>query len=325
MRRLALTLLLMAALFLCGCSAGQDPPGATPANALLLGFSQLGSESAWRLGSTRSIEEAAQRHGVDLMLENANQRQEKQIDAIRSFIAYRVDVIAFSPIVEEGWDNVLTEAKSAGIPVILVDRLIDTQDESLYAAYIGADFYQEGVNAGEYLLRKADELGAESLAIAEITGTVDSTPMRQRQLGFHDTLAGDGRFHVLESVSGDFLRTKGKECMEYLLEKYGDEIDVLYVHNDAMTLGALEVLEGAGLRAGEEVVVISVDGEQAAIDLLIEGKINCVVECTPELGDMVMEVARKLANGEPVDKVTHPVEEVFTEYDDLSNLAPRGY
>ena len=179
-----LTLLLCSAL-LCACAPDENAQTAAAPTAapVLLGFSQLGSESAWRVGSTRSIEEAAERHGVSLMMLNAYQKQEKQIDAIRSFISYRVDVISFAPIVEDGWDTVLTEAKAAGIPVILVDRLITTEDESLYACFVGADFIKEGRSAGEFLLKKADVMGAEHLNIVEITGTEDSTPQRQRIRG----------------------------------------------------------------------------------------------------------------------------------------------
>ncbi len=209
---LCLTALLCLAL-LCGCQA--RPQRMEP--ALVLGFSQLGSESSFRIGNTRDIEEQARRYGVSLMMDNANQKQENQIIAIRRFIAYRVDVIAFSPIVEEGWDNVLTEARQAGIPVILVDRTIQTADTDLYVSQIGADFYREGVMAGEYLLRKADDLGRDRLRIVEITGTESSTPMKQRHEGFLDTIAGDARMEILESVNGDFLRSRGAECMRYLL------------------------------------------------------------------------------------------------------------
>ena len=290
-----------------------------------MGFSQLGSESSWRLGCTQSIIEAAERHDVTLMFENAYQNQEKQIDALRSFISYRVDVISFSPIVEDGWENVLNEAKSAGIPVILVDRLVDVEDDSLYTAFIGADFLKEGQRAGEYLLRKAENMGTDNLNIVEITGTEDSSPMRQRYEGFHQYVDNDERFNVLESISGDFLISKGEECMRYLLEKYPEQIDVLYSHNDGMTLGAISAIEDAGLVPGKDIIIITVDGEQAAIDLLKEGKINCVVECTPHLGDIVMELAIKLKNGEEIDKITHPEETVFTEFDDLSSIGPRGY
>ena len=308
-----------------GALAGTTYPLNRARVAELLGFSQLGSESAWRVGSTRSIEEAAERHGVSLMMLNAYQKQEKQIDAIRSFISYRVDVISFAPIVEDGWDTVLTEAKAAGIPVILVDRLITTQDESLYACFVGADFIKEGRSAGEFLLKKADAMGAEHLNIVEITGTEDSTPQRQRHQGFHDAIAGDERFTVLESISGDFLVSKGEECMRYLLDKYGADIDVLYSHNDGMTLGAIDAIREYGLSPGSDIIIITVDGEQAAIDLLKAGEINCVVECTPNLGDSVMELAKKLAAGEDVPRMSHPDEDVFTEFDDLSDLAPRGY
>ncbi|MDD3336992.1 MAG: ABC transporter substrate-binding protein [Eubacteriales bacterium] len=305
----------------CGTQKAAD----TENTAKLLGFSQLGSESSWRLGNTESITRAAESHGISLMLKNANQRQENQIDAIRSFIAYQVDVISFSPIVEDGWDNVLTEAKNAGIPVILVDRLIHTEDDSLYDAYVGADFYQEGVRAGEYLVQKAERMKADKLCIVEIAGTQDSTPGLQRYQGFHDVVDQDSRLITLETVSGDFLRSKGKECMRSLLEKYGDQIDVLYSHNDGMTLGAIDVLEEQGLVPGKDIIIVTVDGEQEAIDGLKAGKINCVVECTPMLGDLVMELAEKLMAGEAVPKVTHPEEQVFTEFDDLSDLAPRGY
>lgn len=292
---------------------------------LLLGFSQIGSESAWRIGNTNDIEKQAEKYGVGLMFENANQKQENQIDAIRRFIAYKVDVIAFSPIVEEGWDNVLTEAKEAGIPVILVDRDISSDKEGLTTCLIGADFYKEGVMAGEYLIRKSDALGLDTVNIVEITGTDNSTPMRQRQAGFADAIASDSRMHVLESIDGDFLKSRGAECMRSLLEKYGDQIDVVYSHNDEMTLGAIPEIEKAGFVPGKDMIIISVDGGQDAIDVLKQGKINCVVECTPKLGKEVMETAIKLKNGETVDKVIHPEERIFSDEQDLSNLEPRGY
>ena len=166
--------ILLVSVFLVNCSKENEQ---TAEPGLLLGFSQIGTESAWRIGNTRDIEEAAEKKGISLMLENANQKQENQIAAIRRFIAYQVDVIAFSPIVEDGWDNVLEEAKSAGIPVILVDRDISTEKEGLTSCLIGADFYKEGFMAGEYLVRKADSLGLEHVNIVEITGTTNSTPM----------------------------------------------------------------------------------------------------------------------------------------------------
>ncbi len=320
--------LILALLALClTLSACQSTaPAASSPPAVVVGFSQLGSESGWRIGNTASMEQAAKRWGFGLMLDNANQRQDKQIAAIRSFISYQVDVIVFSPIVETGWDNVLREARQAGIPVILTDRMVDVADDTLYTAYIGADFLAEGRRAGEFLIKKADALGAEHLNIVEITGTEDSTPMRDRQAGFLQAIAGDGRFTVLESITGDFLRSKGRECMRSLLDRYGAaDIDVVYSHNDAMTLGALDVLDEAGIVPGRDIVLISVDGEQAAVDELVKGRINCIVECTPHLGDDVMAQVDALTRGRTIPKTIHPEETVFSEFDDLSELGPRGY
>lgn len=319
-----LALLLMLCLALtAGCAPRPTATAPEEAEQVLLGFSQLGSESAWRIGNTNSIQEAAKRAGVQLMYENAEQKQEKQIKAIRSFIAYQVDVIAFSPIVEDGWDNVLEEAKQAGIPVLITDRRINTTDNSLIVGFVGSDFYAEGRRAGRFLLQKMQ--GTQPVNIVEISGTVDSTPMRARGQGFRDELAGISRYTILESVSGDFLRSKGKECMQGLLARHAD-IDVLFSHNDSMTLGALEAIEEAGLQPGKDIVIITVDGEQAAIDLLKAGKINCVVECTPIIGDKIMELAKKLAAGETIPRNIYSEERVFSEFDtDLDSLPPRGY
>ena len=315
---------LAVCLLMTACA--KEPEAEPKQPSVVVGFSQLGAESSWRIANTASMEKAAKEAGFGLMMENANQKQEKQIDAIRSFIAYQVDVIVFSPIVENGWDNVLNEAKKAGIPVILMDRMIETADESLYASYVGADFYAEGRKAGEYLIRKADALGAEHMNIAEICGTRDSTPMRDRQRGFMDAIEGDPRFTVIESVDGDFLRSKGEECMLQLLDRFGkDGIDVIYSHNDSMTLGVLDILEEQGIRPGKDLLLITVDGEKEAVNALKEGKINCVVQCTPDLGPAVMSLVRHLTAGEEISKVTHPEEGVFTDFDDLSDPAAEGF
>ena len=325
MKRCAIVWLLALCLLLAGCGAQEAQEARIEEPPILLGFSQLGWESAWRLANSESIKEAAEQAGVSLMYENAEQKQDRQIKAIRSFIAYQVDVIAFSPIVETGWDNVLQEAKDAGIPVLTTDRMVETEDESLYAGFIGSDFYQEGVAAGEFLIEKAAREGLSDLNIVELSGTLDSTPMLQRAEGFRDAIAGQENLHLIDSMSGDFLRPKGKECMKALLEKHA-RIDVLYSHNDAMTLGAIAAMEEVGLVPGRDVIIITVDGEQAAIDLLKQGSINCVIECKPQIGDMVMELAKKLAAGEEIPRCTYSEERVFTEFDaDLDEIPPRGY
>ncbi len=323
-RIISLTVVLLLCLCLVSCSHETETEANT--SPVVVGFSQLGAESSWRIANTESMETAAKEAGFGLMMENANQKQEKQIDAIRSFIAYQVDVIVFSPIVENGWDNVLNEAKSAKIPVIIMDRMIKTDDESLYTAYVGADFYAEGRRAGEYLIRKADAMNAEHLNIIEISGTIDSTPMRDRQKGFMETISVDPRFTIIDSMSGDFLRSKGEECAAELLEKHGkNSIDVIYAHNDAMMLGTLDVLEREGIVPGKDIILITVDGEKEAVDALKAGKINCVVQCTPNLGESVMVLVQKIISGNDVPKIYHPEESMFTEFDDVTDPAVEGF
>ncbi len=323
-KRIVAILVLLVLFLLTGCAGKQETGGDSA--SVVVGFSQLGAESSWRIANTVSMEQAAKEAGYGLMMENANQKQEKQIDAIRSFIAYRVDVIVFSPIVQTDWDNVLTEAKQANIPVIIMDRMIDTQDDTLYRAYVGADFYAEGVRAGEYLVRKADALGAEHLRIVEICGTTGSTPMQDRQRGFMDVIGKDERFTVIDSVDGDFLQSKGEECMRELLRKYGTEgIDVVFSHNDAMTLGALNVLEKENAASSKDMIIITVDGEKDAVDALKAGRINCVVQCTPHLGPSVMKLVRDVTAGKEIPKVYHPDEGVFSDFDDLTDPAVEGF
>ncbi|MBP5725534.1 MAG: ABC transporter substrate-binding protein [Clostridia bacterium] len=323
-RRFVLILVLLALCLLTGCAGKQETGGESA--SVVVGFSQLGAESSWRIANTVSMEQAAKEAGYGLMMENANQKQDKQIEAIRTFIAYQVDVIVFSPIVETGWDNVLSEARQAKIPVILMDRMIETQDESLYRAYVGADFYAEGVRAGEYLVRKADAMGAEHLRIAEICGTTDSTPIRDRHRGFMDVIGQDARFTVIDSMDGDFLQSKGEECMRELLDKYGaDGIDVVFSHNDAMTLGALNVLEKTDAAASKDMIIITVDGEKDAVDALKASRINRVVQCTPHLGPSVMELVRDVTAGKDIPKVYHPDEGAFSDFDDLTDPAVEGF
>ena len=325
-KRLAAALLFALCLFsLWGCGSGGNKE--TPKEeGLLIGFAQIGSESGWRVGNTKSVREAAEAAGVRLMMADANQKQENEIRALRSFIAYSVDAILFVPIVEDGWENVLAEAKRAGIPVILCDRQISPSiDPALISAYVGDDFYAEGRRAGEYLLKKAEEMGKPRIRVAELSGTEDSTPALQRAQGFRDAIAADPRIEIVDSVSGDFLRSRGRECMLSLLSRHPEGFDAVFCHNDSMAYGAIGVLEEAGLAPGKDVILISVDGEEEALDLLRAGKLNCVVECTPLLGEIAIDLALRLSAGEAVPAVTHPEETVFTEWDDLTNLPPRGY
>ncbi|MDR3321551.1 MAG: ABC transporter substrate-binding protein [Synergistaceae bacterium] len=295
---------------------------------IVLGFAQLGDESEWRSASSTSIKSAARRHGVELMFENAQQKQENQIKAIRSFIAHRVDVIAFSPVVETGWDNILLEAKEAGIPVVLVDRRIRTENDGLYVTYIGSDFVEEGRKAGRWLTDNFP--GDGDARIVELRGTDGSSPARERAAGFREAISGDGRFKIVRSLTADFMRSKGREAMETILSDYHSpperSIDVLFAHNDDMAMGAIESMEERGLTPGTDVIVISVDAQKSALAALKQGRMNCVVECTPYVGDQLMETAKSLASGGEVPPWIYSEEAVFTRSDAEAELLPeRAY
>jgi len=198
-------------------------------------------------------------------------------------------------------------------------------DESLFTAYIGADHVEEGRNAARFLLKKFKDEN-QNYRILEILGTAGSSVADGRYTGFREIINTDKRFTITTSIDGDFLRSRGKEIAEtYLMENTKLPFDILYSHNDGMALGFLDVLENTPILPGKDIVIVSVDAEQAAIDALKEGKINCVVECNPKIGDLVIDMVKQLTEGKSIPRVTYVNENVFTEWDDLSLLPLRGY
>lgn len=284
---------------------------ASAAAPLVLGFSQVGAESEWRTANTASIKDAAKKDGVTLKFADAQQKQENQIKAIRSYIAQKVDVIAFSPVVESGWDTVLLEAKAAKIPVILTDRAVNVTDKSLYVTFIGSDFVEEGRRAGNWLLERAKKTPDATLNIVELQGTVGSAPAIDRKAGFAEVIASNPKLKIIRSQTGDFTRAKGKEVMEAFLKAEGKKINVLYAHNDDMAIGAIQAIEEAGLKPGTDIIVISIDGVKGAFEAMIAGKLNVTVECSPLLGPQLMAIARDVKAGKAVPKRITTQEGVF--------------
>ena len=308
-------------LWACSDRAGD---GAERSPALVLGFSQIVAEANWNAANTQSIREAAQAEGIDLRLVDAKRSQEKQVATLRSFISQRVDVIAFSPVVESGWDVVLREIRSAGIPVILMDRAIEVGDESLYASLIGSDFVEEGRRAGRWLLEQTrDERG--EIDIVELQGSVGSAPANDRKQGFAEIIAVDRRYRIIHSQSGDFDRARARELMARFLKADGRRIRVLFAHSDTMALGAIEALEGAGFKPGSDILVISIEGSRKGLEAIVAGKINLSVECSPLLGPQLMAVAKDLAAGKPVPKRVITRESVFTRENAATELPGRAY
>jgi simple sugar transport system substrate-binding protein len=291
---------------------------------IVLGFAQVGAESEWRTANTQSIKSSAQKEGVTLKFSDAQQKQENQIKAIRSYIAQKVDVIAFSPVVESGWDTVLKEARAAKIPVILTDRGVDSKDDSLYVTMIGSDFLEEGRKAGRWLVDKYKD-STTPVNIVELQGTVGSAPAIDRKKGFEEVIAGKPNFKIIRSQTGDFTRAKGKEVMEAFLKAETGKINVLYAHNDDMAIGAIQAIEAAGLKPAKDITIISIDGVKGAFEAMAAGKLNVTVECNPLLGPQLMSTVRDVLAGKSVPKRIVTNEGIFAMDVAAKELPNRKY
>ncbi|MEU6427840.1 ABC transporter substrate-binding protein [Microbispora sp. NPDC046973] len=325
----ALILAGATALTMAGCgsnSGGGDSAsggGSADDGKIVMGFAQVGAESGWRTANTKDIQESAKAAGVELKFSDAQQKQENQIKAIRSYIQQKVDVIAFSPVVESGWDTVLKEAQNAKIPVILTDRAVDSKDTSLYKTFLGSDFVEEGKKAGQWLVDQYKD-SKDEVNIVQLEGTTGSAPANDRKAGFQQVISADPKFKVIASQSGDFTRAKGKEVMEAFL-KSNPKIDVLYAHNDDMGLGAIEAIEGAGKVPGKDIKIITVDAVHDGMQALADGKINYIVECSPLLGTQLMDLAKKVVKGEQVPQRVVTEETTFTQEQAKEALPNRKY
>jgi simple sugar transport system substrate-binding protein len=326
----AATALLTVGLAACGSSGSSGSSGAPASggsaaatDTLTMGFAQVGAESGWRTANTKSIQDSAAAAGVDLKFSDAQQKQENQIKAIRSYIQQKVDIIAFSPVVESGWDTVLLEAKRAQIPVILTDRSVDSTDDSLYVTFLGSDFIAEGKKAGDWLVQQYQGNTAP-VSIVELQGTTGAAPAIDRKEGFTEAISGAPNLQIVASQTGDFTRSGGKQVMEAFL-KSQPKIDVVYAHNDDMGLGAIEAIEAAGKVPGKDIKIITVDAVKDGMQALADGKINFIVECNPLLGPQLMDLAKQVKAGQQVPKRVVTEETTFDQAGAQAVLAQRQY
>ena len=298
-------------------------PSSVARRPIVLGFAQVGSESEWRVANTKSIKTAAAKAGIELLFEDGKQKQENEIAAIRSFIRKKVDVIAFSPVVESGWDEVLREAKAAGIPVILSDRAVDLKDDSLWFTFIGSDFLEEGRRAARWLIENTKAMGPVN--IVELQGTIGSAPAIDRTIGFKEVIKDYPNYQIIASESGDFFKDQGYEVMKRILAREHRKIDALFAHNDDMAIGAIQAMEESGLRPGKDVVIVSIDAAHGAFKAMIEGKLSCTVECNPLLGPQIMKAVQDYISGKdlPIRMITS--EGVFPAETARQYLAGREY
>ena len=318
----AVIISIVLAMLLGGCAPKAPSATVEEPDLIVVGFSQVGAESDWRNANTISMEKALSvENGYRLILEDAQQKQQKQITAIRNFINQGVDYIVLAPTTETGWDTVLAEAKEANIPVIIVDRMIETSDLDLFTCWIGSDFRKEGDKAVEWM----EEHLEGPLRIVHLQGNIGSSAQIGRTKGLDAGIGAHEDWQLVFRESGDFTQAKGQELVEKVLAK---EIgfNVIYSENDNMAYGAIDALKAAGIRPGEDVTMISFDASSHALHLILDGEINYDVECNPLHGPRVQAIIEQLEKGETPLKFTY-VEEVSF---DISNLAEevigsRGY
>ena len=316
-------LLVVAAFALFGCQGGaQQAEGKDPEDKkLVVGFSQIGAESAWRTANSESIQSEAEARGIDLKFSDAKGEQVNQIKAIRDFIAQGVDVIAFAPIVEPGWESVLREAKDAGIPVFVSDRR-PAVPEDMYVTFIGSDFIEEGRMAAKWLVENFEG----KAVIAEMTGTPGSAPANDRATGFREVIKDNPNFEIAYSQTGDFKRANGKTVMESLLKSpVGKRINVLYAHNDDMAIGAIQAIKEAGKVPGKDIVIVSIDAIHDALQAIVDGELNCSVECNPLLGPYLFDAIEDFRAGKELPKRSVIKDQMFTKENAASALPDRKY
>ena len=317
MRRRKILIFLAAALMVfglvaCGGGAPSNPASSDESSSdlIVVGFSQVGAESDWRTANTQSMKETfSEANGYKLIFDDAQQKQENQIAAIRNFIQQEVGYIVLAPVTETGWDTVLQEAKDAGIPVIIVDRMINVSDDSLFTAWVGSDFRSEGDKAAAWIV---DNFKDKNVNIVHIQGTIGSSAQIGRTAGLEDAVTKNSNLKIIAQQSGEFTQAKGQEVMESVL-KQNDKIDVVYCENDNEAFGVIDALEAAGKTYGKDgdIKIVSFDATKAGLTDTLAGKINYNVECNPLHGPRVEKIIKQLEAGETPDKKAYVDESTF--------------
>ena len=322
MKRSQKTLLLLLAALLCACAPLQGETPARPEEQLVVGVVVHMSESSWRDRLHESLENSALKRNIQLIQIETERTQDSQIQAMRALITYQVDAIVVSPLVQRGWDNVLREAKAAEIPVLMVHRNVQTEETDVVAAYIGADYERQGELAARFIQERTRQSAGPHL-IMELHGTVGASDTVERSRGMRRVFGQSEAYEIYATISCNFMYSWARESMRAHL-KSGRMPDIVISYSDNMTLGVIAAMEEEGVVPGRDILILSFDAQQDAMALLAEGKINCIIENEPDVGEQVMDAVCALAAGETVQNTYLP-SELFRETDDLSAFAPRGY
>lgn len=316
--------ILLGAVAICGLlssmavATAESPPLAQK-ERYKVGFSQMESNNPWRIAETKSFHDTAESCNWDLIATDAAGSAAKQVADVDSMIAQGIDVLFLPPREEKPLIPAVKKAKAAGIPTFLVDRSVDpaaaTAGED-FVAFLGSDFIDQGRRVAEWT---AENFKGDKGVIVELEGTTGSSPANDRKKGFDDEIAKDPRFTIVASQTGDFARDMGRQVMETLLQAHPD-VNIVYAHNDEMAIGAIQALELAGRKPGEDVLVVSIDGTRDALQAIIDGKMGVTVESSPFFGPLACEVMKRYAAGETIEPWVQVKDRIFTQENAAENI-----
>jgi ABC-type sugar transport system substrate-binding protein len=310
-RELLTTGALLGALALSGMAQAQGLPPLEQKDRYKVGFAQMESNNPWRIAETKSFQETAEACGWDLVATDAAGSAAKQVSDVDSMIAQGIDVLFLPPREEKPLLPAVMKAQAAGIPTFLVDRSVDPNVAKAgehYIAFLGSDFVDQGRRVAEWVIENFE---GDKGIIVELEGTTGSSPANDRKKGFDEAIAKDDRFEIVASQSGDFARDQGRQVMETLLQSHPN-VNIVYAHNDEMAIGAIQALELAGRKPGEDVLVVSIDGTRDALQAIIDGKMGVTVESSPFFGPLACEVMKRYAAGETIEPWVKVEDRIFT-------------
>lgn len=264
----------------------------------IVGFSQTENIGSWRIAETNSIkEEAAKRKKTyDFLMTDAQGQTSKQFADIEDLIARQVDAIFLAPREYEGLTPALEAARAARIPVFLIDRQAAGRPGEDFVSFLGSDFIAQGRRVGKWLAQATDG----QASVVELTGTAGSSVAIDRAKGFREAIDSYPNMKIIATQTADFSRATAVRVMENIIQSKGSDITAVYAHNDEMALGAIQALKSAGMKPGKNVMVVSIDGQKAALEAIIRGDLGVSVESNPRFGPLVFATMEKYFAGKKI-------------------------
>jgi len=285
----------------------------------IVGFSQSEKEAnPFRIAETQSIKDEAAKLGIkQLLTTNANSQLPKQISDIQDMINQGAQALIVAPLNSDGLEPALQAARAKDIPVLTIDRKVNSKPCADFVAFLGSDFVEQGKRAAQEMSKSMDGKGK----VAILLGSSGNNVTTDRTKGFVDEIKKNSPdIEIAVQQTGDFARDKGQQVMEQIIQADPD-ITGVYAENDEMALGALVALTSAGKIPGTDVQVISIDGTKGAVQKIVDGQMAAVVESNPRFGPLAFETLQKFLNGEPVNQTVLISDKLYTKDNATAEVA----